>query len=97
MSVYFVAQIKIVNELEYNQYLNKCDEIFSKYNGKYLAVDSAPKILEGSWDYSRSAIIEFPNELDFNAWYNSDEYQKILINRLSGAKCDSILVRGKNQ
>ena len=50
MSVYFVAQIKIENESEYNLYLNKCMEVFSKYNGKYLAVDSTPIILEGSQD-----------------------------------------------
>jgi uncharacterized protein (DUF1330 family) len=94
MSVYFVAQIKIIDETEYNIYLDKCDEIFSKYNGKYLAVDSTPQILEGSWGYSRSVIIEFPEEYDFNKWYNSDDYQIILKNRLSGAKCDSILVHG---
>jgi uncharacterized protein (DUF1330 family) len=95
MSVYFVAQIKIKNELEYNLYLARCGVIFSKYNGKYLAVDSAPQIIEGSWEYSRSVIIEFPKEIDFNMWYNSNEYQSILRHRLSGARCDSILVQGK--
>ena len=95
MSVYFVAQIKIADKNEYQLYLNNCDEIFSKYNGKYLAVDSNPEVLEGEWDYSRSILIEFPSEKDLKEWYNSDAYQRILKHRLSAAKCDTLIVHGK--
>ncbi len=95
MSVYFVAQIKIVDESQYKKYLDKCDEIFLKYKGKYLSVDSKPEIKEGEWDYSRSVLIEFPDKLEFDKWYNSDSYQEILEYRLSGAICDSILINGK--
>ncbi len=49
MCHYFIANIKIKDEDEYTKYLNKADEMFSKYNGKYLAVDSKPIILEGNW------------------------------------------------
>jgi uncharacterized protein (DUF1330 family) len=95
MSVYFLAQIKILDNKEYSKYLDECNVIFSKYNGKYLAVDQAPKLLEGSWNYSRIVIIEFPETKDFDLWYNSYEYQNILKYRLSGAICDSILIHGK--
>lgn len=94
VSVYFIAQIKINDLVEYDRYLKKCDEVFSKYNGEYLAVDSSPQILEGVWDYSRSIIIKFPNESDLKNWYNSKEYQKILEHRLKAAKCDTIIVHG---
>ena len=49
MSVYFVAQIKVNDEKEYERYLEKCDEVFEKYNGEYLAADLNPEILEGKW------------------------------------------------
>jgi len=53
MSSYFIANIKLTNESIYKVYLEKCDEIFRKYNGEYLIVDSNPEILEGKWLYSK--------------------------------------------
>ena len=96
-AVYFLAQIRITDSNLYQKYLDKCDDIFSRCNGKYLAVDSAPEILEGNWKYSKSVLIEFPNREDFKEWYYSDDYQEILKYRLSGAACDTILVFGKEQ
>ena len=95
MSFYFVANINIEDQLEYEKYVNKVDKVFSKFNGKYLVVDDKPKILEGNWDYSRVVIIEFETETDFNNWYNSKEYQEILKYRLVSSSSDSILVKGK--
>ena len=92
MGCYFQANIKIHNDEEYQKYLNECDQIFGKYNGKYIAVDRNQRILEGAWNYNRSVLIYFDTEHEFNRWYNSDQYQRILKHRLSGAKCDSILI-----
>jgi uncharacterized protein (DUF1330 family) len=69
-------------------------EVFSRYNGQYLAVDEKPQILEGSWNYTKSVIIRFPSEEDFKMWYSSPEYQELLRFRLSAAQCDTILVKG---
>ena len=94
MCHYFIANIKINNEDEYKKYLDEADEIFSKYNGKYLAVDNKPAILEGNWKYSRSVLIKFNSLEDFNNWYYSEEYQRILKLRLAAAECDTILIKG---
>lgn len=94
MSCYFVAQIQIYDKDEYQKYLNGVDEVFSKFNGKYLAVDENPDILEGSWSYSRAIIIEFPNETDLRRWYESPEYQALVQHRLKAAKCDTLIVKG---
>ena len=95
MKHYFIANIKLTDEREYRKYLDRCDEVFAKFNGKYLAVDKNPRVLEGTWDYSRAVIIEFPSEEEFLKWYYSDEYREIIEYRLKGAGCDTILVRGK--
>ncbi len=94
MSCYFVAQIQIQDMVEYQKYLDGVDEVFSKYNGKYLAVDGSPSVLEGEWSYSRMVIIQFPNEEELRRWYDSSEYQAIAKYRLSAAKCDTLLVKG---
>jgi uncharacterized protein (DUF1330 family) len=94
MCYYFVAQIKIKDELEYQKYIDKAGAIFKKYNGEYLSVDNEPVILEGEWDYTRTVLIKFKSKNDFNDWYNSDEYKAILKHRLKAAKCDTILIKG---
>ena len=94
MSVYFMANIRICDEQQYNQYLELVDSVFSGYNGTYLAVDNNPCILEGKWDYTKVVLIHFPSESDFSKWYESEEYQKIIAFRLSGAQCDTLLVHG---
>jgi len=94
MPYYFIANIKIHDESGYIKYIEKSGEIFSKYNGEYLAVDNNPDILEGNWQYTRTVIIKFETKEDFKNWYNSPEYKDILKYRLSSAHCDTILVKG---
>ena len=91
---YFVAQIRINDLKEYDKYLENVDEVFSRYNGEYLAVDESPALLEGNWDYSKSVLIKFNSKEDFEKWYFSDDYQKILKHRLKSAICDTILIKG---
>ena len=83
MSVYFMASISITNDQEYQLYLDRSEEIFARYKGSYLAVDS------------RAVLIRFDKKEDFDAWYQSGEYQEILQYRLSAAECDTILIQGK--
>ena len=97
MSAYFAANIRIHDPQTYEQYLAAVDGVFEKYRGKYLAVDGAPSVLEGDWDYTRFVLIEFPSEKDLRDWYESDDYQDILKFRLKGAQCDSLLVRGLDE
>lgn len=94
MSHYFIAQIKITDEKEYQKYIEKADDIFNKYNGEYLAVDNQPEVLEGSWNYTRTVLIRFENKTEFDNWYHSPEYQNILKHRLKAANCDTLLVAG---
>lgn len=91
---YFVAQIKINNPEEYEKYLDKFDNIFSRYKGEYLAIDESPALLEGNWDYTKSVLIKFNSKKDFEEWYYSEDYQKILKHRLNASKCDTILLEG---
>ena len=95
MAVYFIANIRINDPEGYKLYLASVDEIFSKYNGEYLAVDGAPVVLEGKWDYTKAVLIRFSTKADFEEWYRSPEYQEILKYRLSAAECDTILIDGK--
>jgi uncharacterized protein (DUF1330 family) len=96
MKYYFVAQIKVHDEEEYEKYLDKCDDVFSKFKGEYLAVDRSPVLLEGNWDYTKSVLIKFNSKKEFEQWYYSDDYQKIMKYRLRASMCDTILIKGVN-
>jgi uncharacterized protein (DUF1330 family) len=95
MAHYFLASIRIRDDREYQKYIEKAGEVFSRYNGIYLAVDNDPVVLEGIWDYSRAVLIRFNTREDFENWYRSDDYQEILRHRLQAAECDTILIEGK--
>lgn len=94
MKHYFVAQIKIHDHKEYEKYLDKFDDIFSKFKGEYLAIDESPVLLEGTWDYTKSVLVKFNSEKDFENWYFSDDYQKILIHRLNASSVILFLSKG---
>lgn len=94
MSVYFIANIEIRDEMEYQKYLARVDGVFAQFEGKYLAVDLNPEVLEGTWDYSRVVLIEFPDRSALLRWYRSEAYQEILKFRLRGARCDSVVIEG---
>jgi uncharacterized protein (DUF1330 family) len=95
MSYYFVASIRIRDDKEYQKYLDGAGEVFARYRGTYLAVDNEVEVIEGQWNYDRSVLIRFDSREDFQAWYQSNDYQEILKYRLSAADCDTILVKGK--
>ncbi len=97
MSVYFIANIRIRDEKEYRKYLDRAGEIFQKFNGRYLAVDDKPLVLEGKWDYTRTVVIAFKTKADFEAWYHSGDYRKIQAYRLKAADCDTLLVKGMDE
>jgi len=95
VGVYFIANIRIRDETVYAKYLAECDEVFARFGGKYVAVDDAPVVLEGSWDYTKTVVIHFRSRADFEAWYRAPDYEEIKQFRLAGADCDTILVRDK--
>jgi uncharacterized protein (DUF1330 family) len=94
MSYFFIANIKIKDEKEYQKYIDSSDDVFRKYKGEYLSVDNNPLILEGNWNYTRTVLIKFDSLDDFNEWYNSSDYKYILKYRLNAADCDTILIKG---
>jgi uncharacterized protein (DUF1330 family) len=94
MSAFFIARIRIHDEELYRKYLDECDRIFERYEGEYLAVDAAPRTLEGEPFDGRVVLISFPSEEALERWYYSDDYQRILQYRLAAADCEAVVIRG---
>lgn len=94
MSVYIIARFNIHDRSEYDQYSAGFQEVFKKFDGKMLSIDEDPLVLAGTWNDTRSVIIEFPSQQSALAWMNSDDYQAIAKHRNAGSTVNSILVKG---
>ena len=94
MASYFLAQINIRDREAYQQYLAGFDEIFDRYQGRVLAVDDSVDVLEGTWEYGRTVLIEFPDRDKLLAWYGSPEYQRLALLRRRSSDANIALLSG---
>lgn len=94
MSVYLIAEITMTDRERYREYEAGFMEIFAKFDGRMLAVDEAPEILEGDWPATRTVLIEFPSAEAAHAWYDSDAYQNLARHRFSASRGNVILIQG---
>ena len=94
MAIYGVALINIDDRAGYSKYEQGFGEIFAKYQGELLAVDEAPRVKEGEWPHTRTVIVRFPSEAEFNRWYESAEYQALAQFRFRGSSANLAVLNG---
>ncbi|MDO8420642.1 MAG: DUF1330 domain-containing protein [Parvibaculum sp.] len=94
MTVFVVGQLSIFDRESYGRYEATFMEVFQKYQGSLLAVDEAPKAVEGEWTATRIVLVSFPDEDAFNAWFRSPEYVELAKHRHAGSNGSILLVQG---
>jgi uncharacterized protein (DUF1330 family) len=94
MHVYVIGQSKIENPGLLDQYVAKVVPTIESHQGRVLAFDEKPEVVEGSIEHPRIVILEFPSMAAFQGWYNSPEYQEILPLRLSSTRGTLIIAKG---
>ena len=62
MACYFIAQINIHDQVEYQKYLDGFDEVLDGYEGSVVAVDDDVTVLEGKWPFRRTVVIQFSSK-----------------------------------
>ena len=90
--VTIIAQISIHDRQGYGNYESGFMEIFQQFKGTMVAVDENPTLLEGSWDYTRTVVIQFPTADDAMTWYNSEAYQGLAQHRKDASAGNIIMV-----
>ncbi len=94
MPAYMIGQIQIHDREEYGKYEAGFFDIFSEYEGEFLAVHEAPVVLEGDWPYTRTVIIRFPSTEALRRWYDSPEYQALAEHRRLASTGNVIILEG---
>jgi len=94
MSVYAIAQLKITDRAAYDRYQAKFMGVMKRHQGRVLAADESPRIVEGAWDRDKVVLLSFPDENAFRQWAESPEYKEISKDRKAGSDAVVLLVRG---
>jgi uncharacterized protein (DUF1330 family) len=94
MSVYVIAQGKIENRGLLDQYVAKVMPTIASYDGRVIAFDEQPEVIEGPIEHPRTVILEFRSMTAFRAWYDSPEYQEILPLRLKSTRGTLVVAKG---
>jgi uncharacterized protein (DUF1330 family) len=92
---FVVVQIAIDDRDKYRQYETASHlEIFDKFGGKVVGIDEDVDIVEGSWPFTRTVLIEFPSKQRARAWYESEEYQAVVGLRHDSATSNLVIAAG---
>lgn len=95
MSVYALAQLRVHDAERYGRYMSRFMPVLGQYNGKLLAADDTPRVLEGAWwDRNKVVLMEFADAAAFRAWATSPEYTAIAEDRKAGADAVVLLIKG---
>lgn len=94
MSAYVVALIRITDRERYAAYERRFMAVLAPFAGEILAVDDAPRTLEGAWPGQRTVVLRFPDEGAARRWYDSPAYQAIARDRRAGSDGSIAIISG---
>ena len=89
MTVYVIAQLSSTHRPAYDRYQDRFMDIFRRFEGRLLAADEKPKVIEGRWSGEKVVLLSFPDENAFREFYDAPEYQAIAQDRNEGAETSS--------
>ena len=94
MTVYVIAQLSFKNREAYNRYQARFMDVFRRFEGRLLAADEHPLVLEGKWDREKLVMMSFPDADAARKFMEDPEYQEISRDRYAGADAVVLMVKG---
>ncbi len=94
MTVYVIAQLSFTERARYDRYQARFAEVFKPFDGRLLAADERPKLLEGAWPHDKLVMMSFADEAAAYRFLRSPEYRAIAEDRKAGADAVVLLVAG---
>ena len=94
MTVYALAQFTIHDRARYEAYAARFAETMKGRQGRLLAAQEKPEVVEGKWDGMKVVLIEFPDEAGFRDWSESADYRAISVDREAATEGCVLLVKG---
>jgi uncharacterized protein (DUF1330 family) len=86
MTVYAIAQLRVMDRTAYDRYQARFFDVFRRFDGRLLAADEHPLVLEGTWPFDKLVMMSFPDEAAFRAFENSPDFLEISRDRKAGTQ-----------
>ena len=93
MTVYVVAEMTIHDRDRYDRYAARFPATLRGFDGRLLAADEAPIVVEGTWDHEKLVLIEFRDEAEYSRWATSPAYVEIAEERRAATIGHALVVR----
>ncbi|MFP6740160.1 MAG: DUF1330 domain-containing protein [Alphaproteobacteria bacterium] len=94
MSAYFVCTVRVDDPETYKLYTAETPALIAKHGGRFLVRGGAVETLEGPVFSDRLVVLEFPSMVAAKAFYNSPEYQAVMVHRHASSDSTFMLVEG---
>ena len=94
MSAFYIAEHIITDSERFEEYRIKVAPMIARYGGRYLTKGGSHKFPEDAHRRpERVVIIEFPDMVSLDAWYNSAEYRPLFaLRKQSTGDKDMVIV-----
>ena len=77
MATYVITDVEITDPGMFAEFRERLDPTVAAYGGTFVVRDEDIMVVQGDWNPSRIAMIEFPNLDAANSWVNSSEFGAI--------------------
>lgn len=94
MKAYVIAAETVNDKATFDAYRKEVPATLVPFGGSFVARGGRLTTLEGDWPHPRLVIIEFPSRAAAEAWYESNEYQKIISLRHKSSLGNLVIVDG---
>jgi uncharacterized protein (DUF1330 family) len=95
MAAYFVCTMTIHDPETYRKYTARTPAIVARHGGRFLTRGDPVTTHEGEHFEERLVLLEFPDRVAAEAWYNDSEYQNVSRFRRASSKGRMILQEGR--
>jgi len=94
MTAYVLAQLSIQDRARYDRYAARFMPTLKPFDGRLLAADEGPQVLEGEWSREKVVLIAFPDRERALAWAASPAYQAISADRVAATEGTVLVIQG---
>ena len=94
MAAYILAQLTIHDRARYDRYVAGFMDVLIRFDGRLLAADESPEVMEGSWPHEKVVLIEFKDREAALRWATSPEYRRIAVDREASTVATVLLLSG---
>jgi uncharacterized protein (DUF1330 family) len=89
---YWLARSKVINPDQYFEYVKRAGPASLQYGSKILSRGGRFEIIEGTREFERFVLVQYPSFDAAMEFYHSQSYQEAAAFRLAGAGINELVI-----